>query len=75
MQANTLPSNCPKFSETSGFYGQNAPVAVSIRPSFYTEKLAWSCRQEWRLEKATRIPIRLRLGSKEQVDWLEGKGR
>jgi hypothetical protein len=33
----------------------------------------WFCRQEWRLEKSTGIPFRFRLGSLEQVNWLERK--
>ena len=39
----------------------------------YTMPPGWVCRQEWKLEKFTGVPFRLRLGSKEQVDWLEGK--
>lgn len=33
----------------------------------------WFCRQEWKLEKTTGIPFRFRLGSLEQVNWLERK--
>jgi hypothetical protein len=39
----------------------------------YFMQSGWVCRQEWKLEKITKVPLRLRLGSKEQVDWLEGK--
>lgn len=46
---------------------QNLPV------NFFYLKLGWVCRQEWRFEKYSGIPLRIRLGSKEQVDFLEGK--
>ena len=39
----------------------------------YNQQLGWVCKQEWKLEKKTSIPLKLRLGSKEQVDYLEGK--
>ncbi len=45
----------------------------SLPSDFYNYKLGWACKQEWKLEKATSIPIKLRLGSIEQVDFLEGK--
>ena len=45
----------------------------SFSSDFYNYKLGWACKQEWKLEKATSIPIKLRLGSIEQVDFLEGK--
>lgn len=46
-----------------------------LPPDWYARQMAWTCQQEWQWEKTTRLPLRLRLGSKEQVDWLEGKGR
>ncbi len=36
-------------------------------------RLGWVCQKEWKLEKTTSIPLRVRLGSQEQVDYLEGK--
>ncbi len=48
-----------------------APIA---QPSIYRlEHLAFFCRIEVELEKATRFPVKFRLGDVQYVDWLEGK--
>jgi hypothetical protein len=39
----------------------------------YTRNLAFFCRQELKLEKALRIPVRMRMGSLKQCNYLEGK--
>lgn len=46
---------------------------ATIDPAYYTHHFGWACKQELKLEKTTKLPLRLRLGSKEQVDYLEGK--
>lgn len=52
---------------------------INIRPysylpgNFYSAHLGFVCQQEIRIEKSTGIPFRFRLGSVQQVDWLEGK--
>lgn len=52
---------------------------INIRPysylpgNFYSAHLGFVCQQEIRFEKSTGIPFRFRLGSVQQVDWLEGK--
>lgn len=76
VQAQKNPPGIPRVNQ----YHITKPVGAIIRfpnavirPSWYTENLAGFCRPEWKLEKATGIPLRLRLGSLEYVNRLEGK--
>ncbi|MCF3110741.1 hypothetical protein LL912_18300 [Niabella sp. CC-SYL272] len=47
------------------------PVALH---SVYYNHLGFMCRQELKLEKATKTSFRFRLGSVEYTDRMEGKG-
>lgn len=51
----------------------NITPSMLVTPSFYSCNLAFFCRQEVKFEKVTKIPFKFRLGSVQQVDYLEGK--
>jgi hypothetical protein len=46
-----------------------------LSPQFYSSQLGFFCKQEIKFDKITKIPFRFRLGSVEQCDRLEGKGK
>jgi hypothetical protein len=50
-------------------------IGESIPANYYTSCFGFFCRKEWMLEKATKIPFRLRVGSLEYVDRMEWKVR
>ncbi|MET0393454.1 MAG: hypothetical protein ABW019_09955 [Chitinophagaceae bacterium] len=46
----------------------------SIVPAdFYSSRLSFFCRTEWKLEKATSLSLRFRFGSLQYTDYLEQK--
>ena len=59
--------------------GINAPINFPtsqfsvISPNYHTQNFGFFCKKELQMEKVTKLPIKIRLGSVQQVDWMEGK--
>lgn len=68
-QLNAVLSSECKQASVSFFPATLQPVAAS----WYADQFSFICRQEWQFQKNTGIPLRVRLGSLEYVDRLEGK--
>jgi hypothetical protein len=45
----------------------------ALEDDYYTRHFGFMCKKELELEKTTHIPLRFRLGSLEQCNYLEGK--
>ena len=52
------------------FY-QNLPPTLA--PNLSMQQWGWVCRAEYKMQQATKIPLYVRLGSKQYADRLEGK--
>lgn len=51
------------------------PADLGFERDFVVRNYSFFCRQEYRLQKVTGLPLRFRLGSLEYVEQLEGKTR
>ena len=59
--------------KSAAYSSQPKKPPVTIRPDFISSRQGYVCRQEWKFEKKTGLPIKLRLGSLEYVNKMEGK--
>lgn len=65
----TLP-NTPKKLPLDSL--KNLPLRV-LASNYYSSNLPFFCKQELQIQKLTKVPIKFRIGSVEEVDKLEGK--
>jgi hypothetical protein len=74
----TLPEWPQRADSVAAAYPKPDLNAV-FRPTYFLQpdqgnrSLGFICRQEWKLEKKTGLPLRFRLGSLDYVNRLEGK--
>lgn len=52
---------------------QQKPSLKQLPSNLYTQHLGFFCRQEIKMDKQTIIPLRFRMGSMEQCNYLEQK--
>jgi hypothetical protein len=75
-----LPNNKLSASHSTVYFDITPAVkrnSEEIKPplsaNFSCANYSFFCREELKIEKATRIPFRFRLGSLEQCNYYEGK--
>lgn len=49
------------------------PAVLKLSPDIYVKNFGVMCRQEWKVEKYLHVPLRVRMGSLEHCNYLEGK--
>jgi hypothetical protein len=67
-QAALFAGNRMPFPDQAG-----RPSLRTLENDYYTHHFGFFCKEELEFEKKTRVPLRFRLGSLEQCNYLEGK--
>lgn len=66
----------PKIKDTTApvFNMYSIIPEAKVPPNFYTTQTGFFCKTERALEKQTKVSVKVRLGSLEQTQKLEGYG-
>ncbi len=55
-------------------HSQNLRVQSPLKPNdYYDQHFGFFCKKEWNWEKQTQLPVKLRLGSYQEAQRIEGK--
>jgi len=70
----------PSFAKSMGISSpvkkqEYVHISAAVMPSadYYAQNMGYMCKREWQFEKAAHIPLRIRLGSLDECNFLEGK--
>ena len=66
-------NNQVQVVQSGNFFGPVYRVVNLPTGASYINDLSWTCLKEYQFEKKTHVPLRLRLGSLNYVDWMEQK--
>lgn len=67
------PENLPFVFILKQYDITNTKTTKPVAPDFISKNQGFMCKQEWLLEKKMGWPLRVRLGSLDYVNQLEGK--
>jgi hypothetical protein len=73
LKSNTTFSDSILFSSTKRQSFKTESTEQIVPPNFSLCNYGFFCKKELLVEKATRIPLRVRLGSLQQCNYYEGK--
>lgn len=72
-----FPANLQKKLDQTGEISANlvhiSPLESPIPADYSVQNLGFFCKKEWEFEKKVHIPLRVRLGSLDYCNYLEGK--
>lgn len=68
-----IPISKKLFFKSKFYPAQIKKSPVVIKPNFMSTQQGFICKQEWKFEKKTKLPLKIRLGSLDYVNKMEGK--
>jgi chorismate mutase len=75
-QTNKHPAALPSLSLSPNLIAIYPPKVINTLPAgYYYNSVGFFCQKELQVEKALKVPLKIRLGSVNYTDKLEGKNQ